>query len=796
MEARASERIVLLARAMRHPWSRLRRYSVRSQRGSAIALLGSVLVSACLERPVAQPIPHTTNLFIDDVPTRRVNKIDLLFVIDNSQSMADKQQMLKLAVPGFLERLVNPSCVSVAEPSLQKPAAPRAPFCEPGFQREFEPIEDIHVGIISSSLGGPKGTLCAQEAFNDHAHLIPTVRPNVASYAGLGFWAWDPKARSAPPGEADLSRLVSDFSQGVASVGETGCGFEAPLEAWYRFLIDPEPYQTLEVQAGKIVKLGIDEELLAQRKAFLRPDSLVAIVMLTDENDCSALDEGLGWLVGAQSFQLEGANVSKIPRGTTACASDPDSVCCRSCGLPAETPANCVPVAKDPACQAEQKDPPNLRCFDQKRRFGLAFLQPTSRYVDALKSPTVLNRAGASVKNPLFAQVTARGEPRRARDVVFLAGIVGVPWQDLATDESLNQPDELSYLSAAELRDKGLWSNLVGDRESGARARDPLLTESIEPRSGTHPRTGEALVSADSLNPQANSINGHEYHSDGTDLQYACVFNLPEKQRDCSVAQGAACDCGQAPSNERSSAAILSTVQGENRSLCQPEGGGPAQTTQFQAKAYPGGRLLEVLKGSGDSGVVASICPKVTSGQATLPNYGYNPALSAIVERFGEKLRGQCLPRKLTLDPAGHLPCRVVEASSDPAPTGCQCGPGRHVLNVGANAQNRNLSNLVIARLKKKEACGVLGAPSCESVCLCEVEETRDPRCLSETSQPEGLSGYCYVDPEKHLGSPALVAQCPANQRQVLRFVGEDLPKAESNLFYACAGDVAGHDDQ
>ncbi len=785
---------MLLPRTMKHPWSSLRRYRVLVQRGFLVSLLGSVLVSACLERPVVKATPRTTNLFIDDVPTRRVNKIDLLFVIDNSQSMADKQQMLKLAVPGFLERLVNPSCVSVAEWTLQKPAASRAPFCEAGFQREFEPIEDIHVGIISSSLGGPKGTLCAEEAFNDHAHLIPTVRPNVASYAGLGFWAWDPKARSVPPGEADLSRLVGDFSQGVASVGETGCGFEAPLEAWYRFLIDPEPYQTLEVQAGKILKQGIDAELLAQRKAFLRPDSLVAIVMLTDENDCSALDEGLGWLVGAQSFQQNGVNQSKIPSGTTACATDPNSLCCRNCGLSGETPPNCLPVANDPACQAEQKDPPNLRCFDQKRRFGLDFLQPTLRYVDALKSPTVLNRAGVLVKNPLFAELAADGELRRSADVVFLAGIVGVPWQDLATDESLKQPGALSYLSAAELRNKGLWPNLVGDHVNGVRARDPLLTESIEPRSGTHPRTGEALAGADSLNPQANSINGHEYHSDGTDLQYACVFNLPEKQRDCSMAQGAACDCGQASSNNQSSAAILSAVQAENRSLCQPVGGGPAQTTQFQAKAYPGGRLLEVLEGSGDSGVVASICPKVTSGQPTLPSYGYNPALAAIVDRLGEKLRGQCLPRKLTPDATGHLPCRVVEASPEPMANACHCGPGRHALDTGVDAQNRNLSNLVTARLKDKKACGVPGAPSCESVCLCEVEETRDPRCLSETTQPEGLSGYCYVDPEKNLGSPALVAQCPTNERQVLRLVGEDLPKAGSNLFYACAGDVAVND--
>ena len=36
---------------------------------------------------------------------------------------------------------------------------------------------------------------------------------------------------------------------------------------------------------------GIDSEPLEQRREFLRPYSLVAIVMLTDENECSVRDE-------------------------------------------------------------------------------------------------------------------------------------------------------------------------------------------------------------------------------------------------------------------------------------------------------------------------------------------------------------------------------------------------------------------------------------------------------------------------------------------------------------------------
>lgn len=299
---------------MKHSFHEKRSYRVLASYAAALGVLGVMMGSSgCLERPLGTPKVHTTNLFVEDVPARSVDKIDLLFVVDNSKSMADKQRMLELAVPGFLERLVSPSCVSTDGKQTIQPLAPNASSCGPGFQREFDPIEDIHVGMISSSLGGPKGTLCDQPSLNDHGHLIPTVRENVPSYENHGFWAWDPKGTHQPPGEKSLSQLVADFSKGLASVGENGCGYEAPLEAWYRFLIDPEPYQSLEIEGGKVKKVGLDEELLRQRKAFLRPDSLVAIVMLTDENDCSASDEGLGWMLGASSIRLNGEERSELP---------------------------------------------------------------------------------------------------------------------------------------------------------------------------------------------------------------------------------------------------------------------------------------------------------------------------------------------------------------------------------------------------------------------------------------------------------------------------------------------------
>ncbi len=44
----------------------------------------------------------------------------------------------------------------------------------------------------------------------------------------------------------------------------------------------------------------------------------------------------------------------------------------------------------------------NLRCFDQKRRFGIDFLNKLDRYTNALTKDQVPNRAGELVDNPLF----------------------------------------------------------------------------------------------------------------------------------------------------------------------------------------------------------------------------------------------------------------------------------------------------------------------------------------------------------------------------------------------------------
>src|SRR5207248_240716 len=118
-------------------------------------------------------------------------------------------------------------------------------------------------------------------------------------------------------------------------------GLEAQLEAMYRFIADPTPLDAIiKDAAGRAQPTGTDYTLLAQRKAFFRPDSMVGVVLITDEDDVSidarALG-GFGYGFASRSFprslvQRPGTGAgTTAPRGTSACAANPAADDCTSC---------------------------------------------------------------------------------------------------------------------------------------------------------------------------------------------------------------------------------------------------------------------------------------------------------------------------------------------------------------------------------------------------------------------------------------------------------------------------------
>ncbi|NUQ76384.1 MAG: hypothetical protein HUU21_22835 [Polyangiaceae bacterium] len=572
----------------------------------------------------------------------QVGKVDLLLMIDNSRSMADKQDILAVTVPDLVNSLVNPACVDAnGTPTAAQPASPADPCPVAGSNRVFAPVTDIHIGIVSSSIGGHGADACPAQENNtcapnpnfsndDKGRLLSRTDPcsgaTVPTYNNKGFLAWDPQQKLVPPGEADVGALTSSLNDMVIGVGQVGCGYESQLESWYRFLVDPEPYMSISVVNGLATPQGTDATLLAQRKDFLRPDSLLAVVMLTDENDCSTKEFGQFFFAN----QLKNSNGTPfhLPRARSECAVNPNDPCCKSCGqAPGNCPADptCVDANGNPKALTDIEDSVNLRCFEQKRRFGIDFLYPLDRYVMALTSAVVPNRAGDLVPNPVFSDLDPADGNNTVRDpgLVFLTGIVGVPWQDLARD-----PSDLSkgYKSPAELaaaNGQGMtgWDIVVGDPAAYIKPKDPHMIESINPRSGTNPITGDAIAPPGSA---TNPINGSEYSvPNQDDLQYACIFPLPSP-RDCSDFSIVSCDCKN-PQNDNP--------------LCEDNPNNPgSRTLQTKAKAHPGLRQLSLLQKLGDQAVAASVCPAQLSDPSQA-DYGYRPAVSSLVERIKGRLK-------------------------------------------------------------------------------------------------------------------------------------------------------------
>lgn len=702
--------------------------------------------SGCLDRPLATTEPATSNVVVKQLAREAPNKIDLLFMIDNSQSMADKQALLADAVPALLSRLVAPRCM---DETTGAPLGTHHP-CSAGVP-ELEPIADIHVGVLNSSLGGHGSSICTP----GWSEWNPTQDGGGRLLAPHLVWA--------PASDADdPAAFVQGLAEQVKAAGDDGCGYEASLESWYRFLVDPEPPLVVSSAGGLTVTEGVDELLLAQRKDFLRPDSLLLVILLSDENDCSIADAGLGWYATQQEQNLY--------RATAACEVEPGSSCCRSCGTKESAPPEgCAPLAEDPACKNPlhdtASDSRNLRCFDQKRRFGIDFLYPVERYVEGLTRPRIRNRWGEEVENPLFTP--APGGRARQPSQVLLAGIVGVPWQDVTDDASLVEPDRVRYLRPRELSDQGRWSWLLPS--PGVPAADPLMRESVAPRSGAHPATGLPLLPPETSG--SHPVNGHEWNTGGEDLQYACIYPLA-KPRDCNTVSGD-CDCRD-----------VTPADPSKNPLCRDPATGVYGPTQYFAKAYPGTRQLQVLKGVGESAIVASICPKVSSGDVSAPSFGYSPAVESIVDGLRERLV-QCLPRPLSIADDGTAQCSVIEALPASA---CSCDLAKNRRPVSAT-----LAAAARRELRESYECGPGSEDQlpCDAFCLCEIGAATDMASCQNDPKPQG-TGWCYVDPARGIGNPALVAGCPETKRQLVRFAGAETPAPGSNVLVACLGAALG----
>jgi len=591
-------------------------------------------------------------------PPTPTSKLDILFAVQNSGSMVGVGPYVQASVQAMFDRLLNPNCVDATGTIV---GVSSAGACTKG-SLEFQPITDIHVGIVTTSLGGRGGDQCPDNETNpstnlnahadDHGELINRTGSTEAPLADASpsnFLAWFPSVpqnagKPAPPVPAigTESQLVGDFQGLLADAGVHGCGFTAPLEAWYRFLVQPDPYASITKNGTQAAYSGVDATILQQRHDFLRPDSAVAIVLVAVENDRSAdpLSVGAqGWAFENQNFP--GSPNGAAPEGTIECKTNPEDPNCTSCafiGGDANFATRCP--ADPPGGSNGYLDPSddalNVRFFHMKQRFGLDAQPPVSRYVTGLQSNMVPDSAHEhdangnyaptlNCVNPLFATglpTSAASTPAlctltpgpRQRSQVFLAVIGGVPHQLLQSNPSDPNSPQKATLSAAD------WTAILGANPlaydfTGA---DYHMLESETPRT----QSACQPTAADNCDP----INGREWATNKSDLQYACIFPLV-----------APIDCSQA-ANEGACACATGALNA-GTPLCEKSAGGTYTETQINGGAYPTIRALALAQGLGGQAVVSSICPihatEVTPGD---PLYAYRPAFTALIDRVSTTL--------------------------------------------------------------------------------------------------------------------------------------------------------------
>ena len=244
--------------------------------------------------------------------------VDLLFVIDNSNSMDEEQRRLAVRFGQLLDALRSHRF------GPDKSGKPCSSVDSSGCD-----IPDLRVGVITTDLGAGNYNLpSCEQAGGDRGRL-----QSKATLAGCtppkDRWISYKKGVSNVPGTGtdEIEKVKQAFSC-IARVGTGGCGFEQTIDASRRAL-DP---------------------LLNINPGFLRndpqknDDAMLAVVYITDEDDCSAanvqlydpsqqgLSDPLGPLSSYRCFEF----------GVT-CQCSGAKACTRTTSGPRK---NCVPGGK------------------------------------------------------------------------------------------------------------------------------------------------------------------------------------------------------------------------------------------------------------------------------------------------------------------------------------------------------------------------------------------------------------------------------------------------------------------
>jgi hypothetical protein len=265
--------------------------NTRSRSVVAMALLGmAALSSGCLDRELKALNPCLVSGVARKVAVTNVDFVDLLFVVDNSGSMRQEQGALREQFPPLITTL----------------ATGRKSDGE-----TFPPVKDMHLGVVSTDMG-LAGIANNFPGCNTQRHINGgddgvLLHPG---NTGPNCAATYPQWLSFTQGRDDAANLARDFGC-IANLGTSGCGFEQQLEAglkalWPKNYVDAQsnvyppdknPILFLSTTAEGRFGHGDVSPTQGGNAGFLRNDpikglSLIAIIIVSDEEDCSSKNTG------------------------------------------------------------------------------------------------------------------------------------------------------------------------------------------------------------------------------------------------------------------------------------------------------------------------------------------------------------------------------------------------------------------------------------------------------------------------------------------------------------------------
>jgi hypothetical protein len=209
---------------------------------SFLGLAAVGLLTGCPDRTISEVNPQQGRVEYKDIPVTVNRNVDILFVIDDSPSMADKQANLGANFPNFINVLNT---------------------IQGG-------LPDVHIGVVTTDVG----TKASQDSAPGPA--IGQIGNGGCSGTGdggnlqtfgapvTGTYISDIKQTNGTRTQNYTGVLATVFSAMATGAGAGGCGFEQPLEAMRRAL-NNNP----------------------QNAGFLRPDAYLAVIFIADEDDCS-----------------------------------------------------------------------------------------------------------------------------------------------------------------------------------------------------------------------------------------------------------------------------------------------------------------------------------------------------------------------------------------------------------------------------------------------------------------------------------------------------------------------------